>query len=165
MVNIFTSQKVRSRMESGQMGPYLSEIAAVLRNQGYARSTIRLRLRAADQFGAWLLIQRVSFNNISTSTVDRYLEGLDRQFSPSCLGGRLPQKALGVRELVEFLGLQGVLRRGEVHRVTDHRGSPPKTKSVKSVAALAGSVLSPPRAIPLSLLTPLLNCLSRNCFR
>ena len=35
---------------------------------------------------------------------------MDRQFSPSCLGGRLPQKALGVRELVEFLGLQGVLR-------------------------------------------------------
>ena len=55
MLNIFTSQKVRSRMQSGPMGPYLSEIAAVLCNQGYARSTIRLHLRAADQFGAWLL--------------------------------------------------------------------------------------------------------------
>jgi len=110
MLNIFTSQKVRSRMKSGPMGPYLSEIAAVLCNQGYARSTIRLHLRAADQFGAWLLKEGVSINDISTSTVDRYLEGLDRQYSQSCLGGRLPHKALGVRGLVEFLGLQGVLR-------------------------------------------------------
>src|SRR5580693_3879774 len=108
MLNIFTSQKVRSRMKSGPMGPYLSEIAAVLCNQGYARSTIRLHLRAADQFGAWLLKEGVSINDISTSTVDRYLEGLDRQYSQSCLRGRLSAKALGVKGLVEFLGLQAV---------------------------------------------------------
>ena len=92
------------------MGPYLSEIAAVLCNQGYARSTIRLHLRAADQFGAWLLKEGVSLNDISTSIVDRYLEGLDREYSQSCLGGRLPHKAFGLRGLVEFLGPQGVLR-------------------------------------------------------
>ena len=34
MLNIFTNQKVRSRMQSGPMGPYLSEIAAVLWQQG-----------------------------------------------------------------------------------------------------------------------------------
>jgi hypothetical protein len=106
MLNIFTSQKVRSRMQSGPMGPYLSEIAAMLCNQGYARSTIRLHLRAADQFGAWLLKEGVSINDInSTSTVDRYLEGLDRQYSQSCLRGRLSHKALGVRGLVEFADL------------------------------------------------------------
>jgi hypothetical protein len=88
------------------MGPYLSEIAAMLCNQGYARSTIRLHLRAADQFGAWLLKEGVSINDInSTSTVDRYLEGLDRQYSQSCLRGRLSHKALGVRGLVEFADL------------------------------------------------------------
>ena len=110
MLNMFTSQKVRSRMESGLMGPYLSEIAAVLCNQGYARSSIRRHLRAADQFGAWLLEHGMSIDDVSTSTTDRYLEGLDRQYCPSCLGGRLPHKALGVRALVEFLGLNGVLR-------------------------------------------------------
>ena len=92
------------------MGPYLSEIAAVLCNQGYARSSIRRHLRAADQFGAWLLEHGMSIDEVSTSTTDRYLEGLDRQYCPSCLGGRLPHKALGVRALVEFLGLHGVLR-------------------------------------------------------
>jgi len=84
MLNIFTNQKVRSRMQSGPMGPYLSEIAAVLSQQGYARSTVRLHLRAIDHFDAWLLKGELSFKDISNSVVDRYLKGLDRQFSPSC---------------------------------------------------------------------------------
>src|ERR1700680_1175480 len=37
-------------------------------------------LRAADHFGAWLLKQGMVVTDISTSTVDRYLEGLGRQF-------------------------------------------------------------------------------------
>ena len=110
MLNIFTNQKVLSRMQSGPMGPYLSEIASVLWQKGYARSTIRLHLRAIDHFGAWLLKEGLSINDISNSMVDRYLKGLDRQFSPSCRGGRLPHKALGLRELGEFLRRQGVVR-------------------------------------------------------
>ena len=110
MLKIFTNQKVRSRMQSGPMGPYLSEIVAVLWQQGYARSTIRLHLRAIDHFSAWLLKQGLSLKDISNSIVDRYLKGLDPQFSPSCPGGRLSRKALGLPELVEFLRRQGVLR-------------------------------------------------------
>jgi hypothetical protein len=63
-------------MESGPIGPYLSEIAAVLHRDGYTRGTIRRHLRAADHFGAWLLKQGMVVTDISTSTVDRYLEGL-----------------------------------------------------------------------------------------
>jgi hypothetical protein len=49
MLDTFFCQiKVRSRMESGPIGPYLSEIAAVLYRDGYARGTIRRHLRAAD---------------------------------------------------------------------------------------------------------------------
>jgi len=62
MLNIFTSQKVRSRMESGLMGPYLSAMAAELQQQGYARSTIRRHLRAADHFGAWLVAMLGDFS-------------------------------------------------------------------------------------------------------
>ena len=76
----FTQIKVRSRMESGPIGPYLSEIAAVLHRDGYTRGTIRRHLRAADHFGAWLLKQGMVVTDISTSTVDGYLEGLGRQF-------------------------------------------------------------------------------------
>jgi hypothetical protein len=82
----------------------------VLWQQGYARSTVRLNLRAIDHFDAWLLKQGLSLKDISNSVVDRYLKGLDRQFSPSCPGGRLPHKALGLPELVEFLRRQGMLR-------------------------------------------------------
>jgi len=53
MFDTFFSQiKVRSRMESGPIGPHLSEIAAVLHRDGYSRGTIRRHLRAADHFGA-----------------------------------------------------------------------------------------------------------------
>jgi site-specific recombinase XerD len=106
----FTQIKVRSRMESGPIGPYLSEIAAMLHRDGYARSTIRRHLRAADRFGAWILKEGMSIVDISASIVDRYLEGLGRQFFPSRLGGTLPDKASGLRQMVEMLSQQGVLR-------------------------------------------------------
>ena len=70
----FTQIKVRSRMESGPIGPYLSEIAAMLHRDGYARSTIRRHLRAADRFGAWILKGGMSIVDINASIVDRYLE-------------------------------------------------------------------------------------------
>ena len=97
-------------MESGPMGPYLSAIAAELQQQGYARSTIRRHLRAADHFGAWLVKQGLSLKDIGEPLVDRYLKGLNRQFSSSCPGGRLLHKALGIPELVRFLRRQGVLQ-------------------------------------------------------
>jgi site-specific recombinase XerD len=111
MFNTFFSQiKVRSRMESGPIGPYLSEIAAVLHRDGYSRGTIRRHLRAAHHFGAWLVKQGMLVTDISTSTVDRYLEGLGRQFYPSCPRGRVSRKASGLRRLVEILTQQDILR-------------------------------------------------------
>jgi hypothetical protein len=44
------------------MVSYLSEIAAVVWQQGYARGTIHLHLRAIDQFGAWLLKEQYRTN-------------------------------------------------------------------------------------------------------
>jgi hypothetical protein len=57
MLNILTNQKVRSRMQSGPIGPYLSEIATVLWQPGYARGTIRLRLGFE-----WQLVYRREFS-------------------------------------------------------------------------------------------------------
>jgi site-specific recombinase XerD len=111
MLDTFFSRiKVRSRMQSGPIGPYLSEIAAVLHRNGYAHSTIRRHLRAADKFGAWMHKEGMSVSDISTSTVDRYLAGLDRRFFPSRIGGTLSDKAWGLRQMVEILSQQGVLR-------------------------------------------------------
>ena len=68
MLDTFFNQiKVRSRMESGPIGPYLSEIAALLHRNGYARSTIRRHLRAADRFGAWILKEGMSIVDINAS--------------------------------------------------------------------------------------------------
>src|SRR5258708_230692 len=105
----FTQTKVRIRMEDGPMGPYLIEIATILLRERYSRETISRRLRIADQFGVWLLEQEVSFADVSPAVVDRYLEGLGRRFPPSCPQGRLPRKALGLRQLVELLRQEGIL--------------------------------------------------------
>jgi site-specific recombinase XerD len=106
----FTQGKVRTRMENGPMGSYLTEIATILLRQRYSRETISRRLRIADQFGVWLLEQGVSFADVSPAVVDRYLEGLGRQFRPSYPQGRLPRKALGLRQLIELLRQEGILR-------------------------------------------------------
>ena len=52
----------------------------------------------------------MSIVDINASIVDRYVEGLGRQFFPSHLGGTLPDKASGLRQMVEMLSQQGVLR-------------------------------------------------------
>jgi hypothetical protein len=54
----FTQIKVRSRMESGPIGPYLSEIAAVLHRNGYAGRMATLRpiyLLRSKPYKKWLL--------------------------------------------------------------------------------------------------------------
>jgi hypothetical protein len=47
----------------------------------------------------------MSIVDINASIVDRYLEGLGRQFFPSRL---LPDKASGLRQIVEMLSQQGL---------------------------------------------------------
>ena len=90
-------------MESGPIGPYLSEIAALLHRNGYARSTIRRHLRAADRFGAWILKEGILIVDINASIVDRYLEGLNRQFFPSRLGGTLRIRPRAYGKWLRFL--------------------------------------------------------------
>ena len=87
----FSQIKVRSRMESGPIGPYLSEIAALLHRNGYARSTIRRHLRAANRFGAWILKEGMSIVDINASTVDRLPAGTGSSVFPSRLGETMPR--------------------------------------------------------------------------
>jgi site-specific recombinase XerD len=111
MLNIlFTQSKARTRLQSGPLGPYLSEFSVMLHQRGYAECTIRRYLRGAELFGAWLLKHGISVIEVKVATINQYREELGRQFTPSCPNGRPPHQAHGLGYLVELLRQQGVLR-------------------------------------------------------
>ena len=99
----FTQPKTIARLHAGLLGPHLSSIAEALDQARYSMATIRLHLRAADRFGAWLLKQKITLADLSNAIVDRYIQGLDRQRPASVPNGKLPNSALGLRRLIEVL--------------------------------------------------------------
>ena len=99
----FTRPKTVARLHAGPLGPHLSTIAQALHEARYSTATIRLHLRAADRFGAWLRTQKIALADLSNAIVDRYIQGLDRQWPASVPNGKLPNSALGLRHLVEVL--------------------------------------------------------------
>jgi hypothetical protein len=82
----------------------------MLHCQGYSKSTIRRRLRAAEQFGIWLQEQGIAVVDVDRAIVSKYRQGLKRWFPPSRPRGLLSRKALGLFQLVELLRQKGVLR-------------------------------------------------------
>jgi site-specific recombinase XerD len=106
----FTQCKVQTRMQSGLLGPCLPSLAEMLHCQGYSKSTIRRRLRAAEQFGIWLQEQGIAVVDVDRAIVSKYRQGLKRWFPPSRPRGLLSRKALGLFQLVELLRQKGVLR-------------------------------------------------------
>src|SRR5215471_19258677 len=84
----FTQQQTLFRMRAGILGPHLPAIAKALDEAHYSSATIRLHLRAADRFGAWLQEKNIAVTDISAVTVDSYIQGSDRP------NGRLPHSAL-----------------------------------------------------------------------
>ena len=106
----FTQQRTLFRMRESILGPYLPAIAKALTEAHYATATIRLHLRAAGHFGVWLEENNIAIADVTEVTVDRYVQGLDRQCSRSTPQGRLPHRALGLHRLVELLRQAEVLK-------------------------------------------------------
>src|ERR1051325_1661917 len=99
----FTQPTTLSRLKSGLFGPHLPTVANALHQAGYSTGTIRLHLRAADHFGAWLLKQKIDISSVNDSVVERYVQGLGRLRSGCSPDGRLPHAALGLQHLLEVL--------------------------------------------------------------
>jgi integrase/recombinase XerD len=106
---LFTQPKVLRRLQEGVFGPYLPAFAESLQQEGYSKGCIRRHLRAADHFGAWLTKQRLTVAELTSATLDRYIEGRGRLYSASTPNGRLPHSAQGLHELLKFLRPQGVV--------------------------------------------------------
>jgi integrase/recombinase XerD len=106
----FTQPKTLLRLHGGLLGPHLSAVAEALGQARYSTASIRLHLRAADHFGAWLQENNIAIDDVSEVTVASYIQGLNRQCSRSTPHGRLPHSALGLRHLVEVLREAKVLK-------------------------------------------------------
>jgi len=106
----FMQAATLSRLRNGLLGPHLPEVASSLDRSGYSRDGIRLHLRAADHFGAWLLEHKIEVPDINDAVVERYVQGLDRLHSASSPQGRLPHTALGLRHLLEVLRHGGAVK-------------------------------------------------------
>jgi integrase len=100
------------------MGPYFSEIAAALCNHGYARSSIRRHLRAADQLSVIPQGLERAEPPVLTwrhSSLPRHIESAELE---RMIGACNPGTLLGLREraVITLLAHLG-LRAGEVIRL------------------------------------------------
>lgn len=102
--HIFVHTPVIARLQSGPLGPYLDDLAMILRQQGYAPSSIQRCLRTSDLFGRWLQGQGYEVPQIDKAAIQHYVSGLERYRS-----GHLPKAAQGLKHIVGLLRQRGLL--------------------------------------------------------
>ena len=91
----FARTSTIARLRSGPLGPDLDALASALRQQGYARDSIRRYLRGCDRFARWLYQHGYAVTEVTPTLVHRYVSGLPR--SPA---GKLPPAAEGLSHLL-----------------------------------------------------------------
>ncbi len=69
----FKDRRAVQRFRSGRLGKYVQQLANELSELGYARLTIRVKVRVAYQFGRWLKRCRIPLENLTPSHVQRYV--------------------------------------------------------------------------------------------
>jgi site-specific recombinase XerD len=94
----FSRTSVVARLRLGPLAPYLDDFATTLHQQGYRPDSVRVFLRACDQFGQWLYQQEKSVADVDETVIERYTNSL-----PQPLSGRRPKAAEGLRHLLRFL--------------------------------------------------------------
>jgi hypothetical protein len=67
----FARTSTIARLRSGPLGPDLDALASALRQQGYARDSIRRYLRGCDQFARWLCQHGYAVTEFTPTLVHR----------------------------------------------------------------------------------------------
>lgn len=99
---------VRTRIQSGPLGPYVDGFVTALQREGYTPGVPRRYVRAADVFGRWLSSHGIAVREVDESVVARFATPLRRTRSPSRPRGVPPAMASGVRKLAAFLWAEGI---------------------------------------------------------
>lgn len=101
--DVFTRISVIRKLESGPFGPYLSDIAATLKKQNYARYSIQQYIRAADALGKWLVENNIEVSSVDEGVIENYLTNIARRKIRSRPDGVLQHIAIGLRKLLQLL--------------------------------------------------------------
>jgi hypothetical protein len=94
---------IRTRIQSGPLGPYIDGFVTALQREGYTPGVTRRYLRAADVFGHWLSSHGITAQEVDEAVVTRFVTPLRRTRSPSRPRGVPPAMASGGRKLAAFL--------------------------------------------------------------
>jgi site-specific recombinase XerD len=105
--NFLPDRAAVERLGAGPFGPHLDSFVAALCELGYARSTVRARLRLLDDLGRWLGRQSLELPDLQEQTVNLFLAERRRK-------GRLRKgNGRGARHFLEHLRQQGAVRSPE----------------------------------------------------
>ena len=73
MERVFTRINTVHAFRSGPLGPYLQKFAENSSQQGYARESIQVQLRAISRFGRWLKSRRITLRKFQLTDAQVYL--------------------------------------------------------------------------------------------
>ena len=87
MERVFTRINTVHAFRSGPLGPYLKKFAEDSNQQGYARESIQVQLRAISRFGRWLKRRRITLRKFQLTDAQVYLRqnGAVRRGDPRTL--------------------------------------------------------------------------------
>ena len=73
MERVFTRINTVHAFRSGPLGPYLQKFAETSVQQGYARESLQVQLRAISRFGRWLKRRRITLSKFQLTDAQVYL--------------------------------------------------------------------------------------------
>ena len=101
---IINDQLVLSRAFEGPLAPYIASFSKWVIGQGYAKPSLRQRIRIAAGFSRWLAERTVRLRGVSSRHSDQYLRYRVRWHRVGA------GDATALRQLLDFLRDQGAIR-------------------------------------------------------
>jgi integrase/recombinase XerD len=88
MERFFKNSRTIQRFRSGPLGPQIQELAEQLARDGYARPSVRIKIRTADHFSRWLKRRRTPLGEITPEHARLYTDrhGCKKSGKPETLG-------------------------------------------------------------------------------
>jgi len=88
--------------------PYVAAFERLLRSQGYAPPTIRLKVRLVRDFGLWLRKRAIGLKDLSVEHAERYLRHRARHLRPRT------DDLVGLSQLLDLLRKKGLVAQRRV---------------------------------------------------